>query len=122
MPTYDYECSNGHQFEYLQSITAEPLTECITCGGSVRRLIGGGTGIIFKGSGFYVTDSKNGKHANKSAKKEEGSGDAAGAKDGAAKDAAKGSAKQGADSSKPDGGKNGASGKSAAAANSSAAT
>lgn len=122
MPTYDYECSNGHQFEYLQSITAEPLTECITCGGPVRRLIGGGTGIIFKGSGFYVTDSKNGKHANKAAKKEEGSGDAAGAKDGSAKEAANGSAKQGADSAKPDGGKAGASGKSAAAANSPAAT
>ena len=121
MPTYDYECSNGHQFEYLQSITAEPLSECITCGGPVRRLIGGGTGIIFKGSGFYVTDSKNGKHANKAAKKEEGRGDAAAAKDGAAKDAANGSAKQGAESSKSGGGKAGTSDK-AAAAKSSAAT
>ena len=64
MPTYDYECSNGHEFERFQSITAAPLTACPTCGGVVRRLIGGGTGIIFKGSGFYVTDSKNGGRAN----------------------------------------------------------
>ena len=95
MPTYDYECSNGHQFEYLQSITAEPLSECITCGGPVRRLIGGGTGIIFKGSGFYVTDSKNGKHAKQSAKKEEGGTDTA----------AKGGDKKPAESSKSSGDK-----------------
>jgi len=104
MPTYDYECSNGHQFEYLQSITAEPLAECITCGAPVRRLIGGGTGIIFKGSGFYVTDSKNGKRADQSAKKEEGSGDTA-AKDGAAKGGEKGSDKKSAKTAKSGGDK-----------------
>ena len=100
MPTYDYECSSGHRFEHLQSITAEPLTECITCGEPVRRLIGGGTGIIFKGSGFYVTDSKNGSRGNKAA-----------AKDGAAKDgagkgtdkASKADAKSGSDSSSSSG-------------------
>ena len=96
MPTYDYECSNGHQFECLQSIIAEPLSECITCGGPVRRLIGGGSGIIFKGSGFYVTDSKNGKHPKQPAKKEDGSGDTAAAKD----TAEKGSDKKSTDSSK----------------------
>ena len=104
MPTYDYECSNGHQFEYLQSITAEPLSDCITCGGPVRRLIGGGTGIIFKGSGFYVNDSKNGKHASKSAKKEEGSGDAAAAKDSSTKGGEKGGEKKAAESSSKSGG------------------
>lgn len=70
MPTYDYECSNGHRFECLQSITAEPLTECVTCGEPVRRLIGGGAGIIFKGSGFYVTDSKNGSRGKKESAKD----------------------------------------------------
>ena len=95
MPTYDYECSNGHGFEALQSITAEPLAECITCGAPVRRLIGGGAGIIFKGSGFYVTDSKNGKSAKQSDKEE-----TATAADGATKDASKKSdAKPTADSS-----------------------
>ena len=58
MPTYDYECDNGHNFEHLQPITSDPLEECLQCGAPVRRLIGGGTGIIFKGSGFYVNDSK----------------------------------------------------------------
>lgn len=72
MPTYDYECSNGHRFEYLQSITADPLTECTTCGEPVRRLIGGGTGIIFKGSGFYVTDSKNGSRGKKASAEADG--------------------------------------------------
>ena len=95
MPTYDYECSNGHQFEYLQSITAEPLSQCITCGG---------TGIIFKGSGFYVTDSKNGKHAKQPAKKEEGGADTA-AKDGAAKSGEKSGDKKPAESSKSSGDK-----------------
>ena len=103
MPTYDYECSNGHQFEYLQSITAEPLSECITCGGPVRRLIGGGTGIIFKGSGFYVTDSKNGKHAKQPTKKDEGGADTA-PKEGAAK-SEKGGDKKPAESAKSSGDK-----------------
>lgn len=59
MPTYDYECSDcGHSFEAFQSMSDEPLSTCPECGGSVKRLIGGGTGIIFKGSGFYVTDNK----------------------------------------------------------------
>ncbi|MFA5429595.1 MAG: FmdB family zinc ribbon protein [Candidatus Omnitrophota bacterium] len=59
MPTYDYECSAcGAVFEVFQSMTAEPLQKCEKCGetGKVRRLIGTGAGIIFKGSGFYVTD------------------------------------------------------------------
>ncbi|MFP4619300.1 MAG: FmdB family zinc ribbon protein [Spirochaetaceae bacterium] len=61
MPTYDYECTEcGYEFEYFQAMSDEPLSTCSSCGGRLRRLIGGGTGIIFKGSGFYVTD--NGKN------------------------------------------------------------
>lgn len=61
MPTYDYECRHcTHTFEYFQSMSDEPLEICPECGGALRRLIGGGSGIIFKGSGFYVTDSRNG--------------------------------------------------------------
>jgi putative FmdB family regulatory protein len=61
MPTYDYECTHcGHVFEAFQSITAEPISSCPKCGKAVRRLIGGGMGIIFKGSGFYSTDNKKG--------------------------------------------------------------
>ena len=98
MPTYDYECSNGHRFEYLQSITAEPLTDCVTCGEPVRRLIGGGTGIIFKGSGFYVTDSKNGSRRKKESAKDT-DGKPAKDKDNAKDKASKSDAKSGADSS-----------------------
>ena len=67
MPTYDYECSDcGDQFEFFQSMTAAPLTRCELCGaeGGVRRLIGAGAGLIFKGSGFYITDYKNKKADN----------------------------------------------------------
>jgi putative FmdB family regulatory protein len=59
MPTYDYECSAcGINFEMFQSMKDDPITECPECKGKVRRLIGGGMGVIFKGSGFYSTDHK----------------------------------------------------------------
>ncbi len=71
MPTYDYKCNScGHQFEAFQSITAEPLSECPVCGGKVERLIGGGNGLIFKGSGFYITDYKRGNRDKKQEPKE----------------------------------------------------
>jgi len=61
MPTYEYECGKcGEVFEAFQSITAAPLTKCRNCGakGTVSRLVGSGAGLIFKGSGFYITDYK----------------------------------------------------------------
>jgi putative FmdB family regulatory protein len=59
MPTYEYECTKcGHTFEAFQSMKDEPLSSCPKCRGRIRRLIGGGIGIIFKGSGFYTTDYK----------------------------------------------------------------
>ena len=57
MPTYEYECSKcGHEFERFENITAEPTRRCPECGGKVKRLLGTGAGILFKGSGFYQTD------------------------------------------------------------------
>ncbi|MDR1389723.1 MAG: hypothetical protein LBJ31_07075 [Treponema sp.] len=57
MPTYEYECKEcGYDFEIVQKMSDDPLAECPECGGVVRRLINGGAGVIFKGSGFYVTD------------------------------------------------------------------
>jgi putative FmdB family regulatory protein len=68
MPTYDYKCKScGHVFEVFQSMSAEHIKECEKCGGPVNRLIGGGAGIIFKGSGFYVNDYKG--SVNKAATK-----------------------------------------------------
>jgi putative FmdB family regulatory protein len=63
MPTYDYQCDAcGHRFEEVQSMRDDALTVCPSCNeAALRRLITGGTGVIFKGSGFYVTDSKNKK-------------------------------------------------------------
>jgi putative FmdB family regulatory protein len=59
MPTYEYACQKcGYQFEEFQAITADPLTECPEGGGKVKRLISAGAGLIFKGSGFYITDYK----------------------------------------------------------------
>ena len=61
MPTYDYQCDAcGAEFEMFQSITANPIRKCPECGKiRVRRLIGAGAGIIFKGSGFYQTDYRS---------------------------------------------------------------
>lgn len=58
MPTYLYECENCGRFEEFQKITEEPLKTCPECNGAVKRIIGS-PGIIFKGSGFYVTDNKS---------------------------------------------------------------
>ncbi len=57
MPTYEYECRHcGHRFELFQKMTDKPLEACPKCNKRVKRLIGSGAGIIFKGSGFYATD------------------------------------------------------------------
>lgn len=61
MPTYDYVCDAcDHKFELFQSITAEPEKKCPECGKrKLRRLIGAGAAIVFKGSGFYQTDYRS---------------------------------------------------------------
>jgi len=58
MPIYEYECDDcGYRFERYQPIASEPVKRCLRCGGAVRRVIYP-VGIIFKGSGFYVTDHR----------------------------------------------------------------
>ena len=64
MPTYEYECQKcNHRFDLFQSMTEKPIKTCPECKGTVKRLIGSGSGIIFKGSGFYATDYRKGKTA-----------------------------------------------------------
>jgi len=59
MPTYEYECKTcGKTFEVFQSMSDPAIESCPECGKPVRRLIGGGTGVIFKGTGFYKNDSR----------------------------------------------------------------
>lgn len=58
MPTYEYACKGcGEHFDVVQSFHDEPLTECAVCGGELRKVFGS-VGIVFKGSGFYKTDSR----------------------------------------------------------------
>jgi putative FmdB family regulatory protein len=62
LPTYTYRCKKCNtQIEYFQSIVDKPLEVCPSCQGMLERVITGGAGIIFKGSGFYITDYKNKK-------------------------------------------------------------
>jgi putative FmdB family regulatory protein len=76
MPTYEYKCNAcGEKFEKFQSITAAPIKKCPHCGkNAVQRLIGTGAGLIFKGSGFYITDYRSEGYKEK-AKAESGGGE-----------------------------------------------
>ncbi len=68
MPTYEYKCCDCHrQFDHFQSMNSEPLKVCTECGGSLKRLLGTGAGIIFKGSGFYETDYRRKEAGQKTA-------------------------------------------------------
>jgi putative FmdB family regulatory protein len=77
MPTYEYLCPAGHEFERIQKITESPRTRCPTCGRTAIRKISGGAGLVFKGSGFYITDyGKDGKGPRKEPEKPAASADA----------------------------------------------
>ena len=71
MPTYEYKCEAcGHTFEKFQSMSSAPIRKCPVCGKSkVKRLIVAGAGLIFKGSGFYITDYRSDAY-NQAAKKD----------------------------------------------------
>ena len=89
MPTYDYVCQAcEHEFELFQSITANPKRKCPECGRlKLRRLIGPGAAIVFKGSGFYQTDYRSKSYQKDAAaeKKKSDSGESKGKKDSAVK-------------------------------------
>jgi putative FmdB family regulatory protein len=74
MPTYDYQCQAcDHQLEAFHSMSAEPLKDCPSCGKpELKRLIGPGAGLLFKGSGFYQTDYRSDSY-KKAAEKESSS-------------------------------------------------
>ena len=59
MPTYEYKCSNGHNFELFQRISEDAVDTCPACGAKAERLLSAGAGLIFKGSGFYITDYRS---------------------------------------------------------------
>lgn len=68
MPTYEYECNScQYLFEAFQGISETPLSECPRCHGLVRRKISGGSGLLFKGKGFYTTDYRSENYKKKAA-------------------------------------------------------
>jgi putative FmdB family regulatory protein len=70
MPTYEYRCPEGHQFERFQKISEKPRAKCPVCGKPATRVISGGAGLVFRGSGFYITDyGKDGKGPRKAEEK-----------------------------------------------------
>ncbi len=91
MPTYEYVCAEGHAFERFQKMSDRPITKCPTCGARAERRVSGGQGLIFKGSGFYITDyGKDGKGPRKAeAAESSGSAAPAASESAAAKPAAK---------------------------------
>ena len=93
MPTYQYACTNPevkHEFEIVQSFTDEPVSVCPECGAPVRKVYGS-VGVVFKGSGFYRTDSRKSATASETAS----SGSSSSAKEGSS------SAKESSSSSTP---------------------
>lgn len=77
MPTYQYKCLDcDHEFEIVQKMTADPLKECTECKGKLKRLIGSGAGIIFKGQGFYSTDYRSEGYKKQAAQEKKGSSEA----------------------------------------------
>ena len=73
MPTYEYRCVEGHHFEQFQRMTEPPVEKCPTCGAKAERLLSTGAGILFKGSGFYITDYRSDSY-KKAAAAESGTG------------------------------------------------
>ena len=65
MPTYDYSCPNGHRFEVFQRMSDKPVAECAECGAGAERVISGGVGFLFKGDGFYITESRSDDYKKK---------------------------------------------------------
>ena len=79
MPTYDYRCDAcGHEFEEFQQISEKPLRTCPKCRKrKLRRLIGAGAAVLFKGSGFYQTDYRSKEYSEKAKAEKKGGGDSA---------------------------------------------
>jgi putative FmdB family regulatory protein len=73
MPTYEYRCpSCGNEFDKFQRMSDPPVAECPRCGASAERRISGGAGLVFKGSGFYITDYARGGDYKKAAEADKG--------------------------------------------------
>lgn len=73
MPTYEYRCQNGHDFEVFQRMSEAPVEKCVQCGAPAERKLSAGAGVLFKGSGFYITDYRSDSY-KKAAEADQGGG------------------------------------------------
>ena len=102
MPTYQYACTNPegkHEFELVQSFTDAPVSECPECGAPVRKVYGS-VGVVFKGSGFYRTDSRKAATASESASSSNGSSSEGSKSDGSKSEGSKSEGSKSSSSSK----------------------
>ena len=108
MPTYQYACTDcGDRSEVVQRFTDDPLTVCIACGGKLRKVFSP-VGIVFKGSGFYRTDSRNGSStvgAGKDGAAKDGAANGSSSADSAASTSSSASAKNGSGNTESSGSK-----------------
>ena len=81
MPTYEYICPKGHEFEVFQRMSDEPGAPCPTCGETGQRQLSGGAGFLFKGSGFYITDYRSDDYKKKASQSERDASKASGGGD-----------------------------------------
>jgi putative FmdB family regulatory protein len=109
MPTYEFRCPNGHTFEQFHRISDAPSTAtCPTCQAEAERAISGGAGLVFKGSGFYLTDyGKNAHRTSGPASSSGSSGESKAGEGGAAKSDAGGGGSSGSSSGSASGGASG---------------
>jgi len=94
LPTYEYRCPQGHEFEKFQRMADPPEAQCPECGEDAERILSGGAGLLFKGEGFYITDYRSDSYRKAAEKEKKGSkpGTDAGKSEsgGSSKDGAKG--------------------------------
>ena len=112
MPTYEYRCPEGHEFEKFQRMSDPPEAECPECGSGAERILSGGAGLLFKGEGFYITDYRSDSY-RKAAEKDKGSSSKSGSESGSSgSGSSTGSGESGGGSgSKPSSGSSGSSSK-----------
>lgn len=91
MPTYEYKREDGTRFEVTQSINDDPLEKCPETGQKVKRVISGGGGVVYKGSGWYVTDYKDSDRKEKRAKEKKTTGNGNGSTSSASESSSGGS-------------------------------
>ena len=95
MPTYEYRCAQcRHEFDKFQRMSDEPVAECPVCGAEATRKLSGGAGLLFKGSGFYITDYRSESYKKAAGSEGGGSGGGpGGGSDGGSKDSSAPAAK-----------------------------